>query len=271
MKVTFWGTRGSYPIASPQTIKVGGRTSCVSVEFDQQLIIFDAGTGLISLGEDSRLQYYTQATILLSHLHHDHIMGIPFFKPIFLKEWTLNFYSGHAAPFGGLEKALQTCFSPPYFPVPWEDFPATRHYHEFEPGRPLSIGSTDVMLETMALDHPGGACGYRLSQQGHTIVYLTDTKHSNLLRPEFIRFSQGADMLIYDSTFTDTEFDQHPDWGHSTWKEATAVAKAAKVKSLALFHHNPDHSDEEMQDILTQAQAEFAGTILGTDGLGINL
>lgn len=270
VKVTFWGTRGSYPIASPKTINVGGRTSCVSLEFGQQLVILDAGTGLIALGEDPRIQHYDKATILLSHIHHDHIMGTPFFKPIWQKDWKINFYSGVAQAYGGLEHVLKTCFSPPYFPVPWENFPAQRHYQEFQAGKILEIDQ-GISAATIPLDHPGGACGYRVMIQGFTIVYLTDTKHNDHLVQEFISFSQGADLLIYDSTFTDDEFALYPDWGHSTWRQATTLAKAAQVKCLALFHHNPDHCDEEMDNILQQAQAEFAHTILARDGLELSL
>lgn len=269
-KIVFWGTRGSYPIASHQIIKVGGRTSCVSIEYDQHLIILDAGTGIITLGEDSRLQQYKKAIILLSHVHHDHIMGIPFFKPIFDKEWSLHFYAGVAKPYGGLKKVLKTCFSPPYFPMEWEKFPSTCHYQDFLPNQSLII--QNITVNTISLDHPGGACGYRIGlPNAQSIVYLTDTKHNEQSNAEFTKFSQNADLLIYDSTFTDEEFIEHPDWGHSTWREATRLANAANVKCLALFHHNPDHCDQQMEDILTKAQNEFANTILSTDGLEIVL
>lgn len=266
IKITFWGTRGSYPVASPSTIGVGGRTSCVSLEAGQQLIILDAGTGLIALGEDSRIQHYNQAIILLSHVHHDHIMGIPFFKPIWLKDWNINFYSCVTREYGGLEHVLKTCFSPPYFPVPWSDFPSQRSYQEFQSGDTLVL-DREISAATIALDHPGGACGYRIILQGYTIVYLTDTKHNDHSNQDFISFSQGADLLIYDSTFTDDEFARYPDWGHSTWRQGTVIANAAKVKCLVLFHHNPDHTDEEMRHILKQARTEFGNTILAQDGL----
>jgi ribonuclease BN (tRNA processing enzyme) len=269
-QIVFWGTRGSYPIASQQTIKVGGRTSCVSIEYGQHLIILDAGTGIIALGDDSRLQKYKQATILLSHLHHDHIMGIPFFKPIFDKEWSLHFYAGVAKPYGGLEEVLKTCFSPPYFPIEWEKFPSSCNYQDFSTNQSFTI--QDITVETIALDHPGGACGYRLVlPNAKSVVYLTDTKHNDQSNIDFTKFCQDADLLIYDSTFTDEEFTEHPDWGHSTWREATRLATAANVKCLALFHHNPDHCDQQMKEILIQAQSKFANTILGTDGLEIFL
>lgn len=268
VKITFWGTRGSYPIASQSTIKVGGRTSCVSLETEQQLIIFDAGSGLIPLGEAPNIQHCTQATILLSHVHHDHIMGIPFFKPIWSKDWNIHFYSGVTQEYGGLEHVLATCFSPPYFPIPWANFPARRHYHEFQAGNVLSLDH-GVSVATIALDHPGGACGYRVHLQGVTIVYLTDTKHNEHSNEDFAAFSQGADLLIYDSTFTDDEFARYPDWGHSTWRQGAAIAHTANVKRLALFHHNPDHTDEDMQHILEQTRAVFPNTILAQDGLEV--
>lgn len=268
-KITFWGTRGSYPLSSPQTIKVGGRTSCVSIESNGQLILLDAGSGLIVLGDEPRLNHYLEATILLSHVHHDHIMGIPFFKPIFNKDWTLHFYAGVATPYGGLEKVLKTCFSPPYFPLEWEKFSAARTYCDFQGGQELSCQNT--LVKTINLDHPGGACGYRVCLPGATVVYLTDTKHTEASWEAFVKFSHGADLLIYDSTFTDDEFALHPDWGHSTWRAATKLAHASGVKRLALFHHNPDHDDTQMQEITRQAQAEFAGVILATDGLEVEL
>lgn len=268
-KITFWGTRGSYPIASPSTLQTGGRTSCVSVEWQNTLFILDAGTGLIALGDELRIKNYTQAHLLLSHVHLDHILGIPFFKPIFHKNWTLNFYASIAAPYGGLEKVLSTCFSPPYFPLEWEKFPSRRLCHDFSEGQCLTIKGHSV--RTLSLDHPGGACGYRLELQDKSIVYLTDTKHTPALTTQFIEFCQNTDLLIYDATFTDEEFALHPDWGHSTWHAATVLAQAAGVKKLALFHHNPAHTDQQMQQILNQAVEVFPETLLSYDGLEVTL
>ena len=117
-RLTFWGTRGSYPLSRKDTVQTGGNTSCVSIEMDGQPIILDAGTGLISLGESPVIQNYKSATVLLSHLHHDHILGIPFFKPIWDPAFTLAFYCSVSQPYEGVEKAFSTCFSPPFFPIP---------------------------------------------------------------------------------------------------------------------------------------------------------
>lgn len=270
VKITFWGTRGSYPISRKNSTFSGGNTSCVSIEANDKLIILDAGTGLIRLGESNLIRQYTSATLLLSHLHHDHIFGLPFFKPIWDQSFAINFYCGIGTAYGGLKKALETCFSPPYFPVPWSNFPAKISYYDFLPGNSFNIAE-NLSIQTVALDHPGGGCGFRINSNSKSIVYLTDTIHSQKTEKSFINFCKEAELLIYDATFTPDQFHHHQHWGHSTWLAATDLAKAATVKKLALFHHHPNHTDNDLTEILAQASTKFPETFLAIDELSLTM
>ena len=272
LTVSFWGTRGSYPQSGLGYVKTGGHTSCVSLQTPEHTLFFDAGTGLITAGSegsgatgDEKSRYH----ILLSHLHLDHILGIPFFKPLWIPETQVHFYTGMLESSEALNKALSTIFSPPYFPASWEAIPAKCTYHTFHSGKTFNIGT--VLVRSVALRHPGGATGYRVEVGGKSVVYLTDTCHPLDQDDTFAQFCDAADLLIYDATFTTESWKQHPDWGHSTWYEGCQLARRAGVRQLALFHHAPEHTDTILDDILRQAQEVFPAAFLAHDGHSLSL
>lgn len=270
IKVTFWGVRGSYPQCQPAYVKVGGHTSCVSLEVNDQCLIFDAGTGLIDAGDDVLKRGLKKATLLISHAHADHINGFAFFKPLHCSDFEMTIIaSGLLSKEGtgsGIESILSQVISPPYFPVPWDQIACTRTCIDVPIGGQFSVNHLKV--STIALDHPGGSAGYRVDIGDKSVCYITDTAHTpGELNQNLVQFIQRTDLLIYDATFTEEQFAVKPTWGHSTWNQAVALAKAAAIGELALFHHNPDHDDAVMADIELQAQAHFSGAFVARQGM----
>lgn len=270
IKVTFWGVRGSYPQCNPGFTKVGGHTSCVSLEIDDQFLIFDAGTGIIDAGEEAIRKGLKKATLFISHPHADHISGLAFFKPLHNPNFELTIIAGGLSSLGGIESLLAKVISPPYFPIPWAQIACQKTCID------LSLDAIftrkHLKISLMGLDHPGGSTGYRVDITDKSVCYITDTAHSpGKIDHNLVEFIQRTDLLIYDTTFTEEEFATKPTWGHSTWNQAVALAKAAAVRRLALFHHNPDHDDAFMESIEAQAQAHFSQAFVACQGMVQNV
>ncbi|MEI8295611.1 MAG: MBL fold metallo-hydrolase, partial [Alphaproteobacteria bacterium] len=203
-QVNFWGVRGSTPQTGPDFVEVGGHTSCVSVTAGKNLYIFDAGTGLIDCGEWILSREKPEKVYLfLSHAHLDHITGLPFFAPLWLKDWEMNIFAASLASYGGLHKTLSRIFTPPYFPVSWEEVPSKIHLTDLNALEPLRLPD-GVSVETIELDHPGGSSGYRMKHNNLSLAYISDSSpmpgSENLTS-----FVKDVDLLIYDATFTDEE------------------------------------------------------------------
>lgn len=270
IKVTFWGVRGSYPQCKQTFTKTGGDTSCVSLEVGDHYLIFDAGTGIINAGENVLKRGLKKATLFISHVHVDHISGLAFFRPLHQSDFELTVIASgqlsHQDKPGGIEPILAQVTSPPYFPIPWDKIACKRKFVDVPMGGQFSLGQLKV--STIALDHPGGSAGYRVEIGDKSICYITDTGHTpGELNHDLVKFIQRTDLMIYDATFTEEEFASKPTWGHSTWNQAVALAKAAAIRELALFHHNPDHDDAFMADIEAQAQAQFSNTFVARQGM----
>jgi ribonuclease BN (tRNA processing enzyme) len=269
-QVDFWGVRGSTQQCGPQYVNIGGHTSCVSVLVNKNLYIFDAGSGLLNCGQWLLSQTRPEKIyIFLSHAHLDHITGLPFFAPLWSKDSELHIFAASLVPYGGLRNTLSRVFSPPYFPVPWSQIPSKIHLIDLDILQSLHL-SDSIIVEAIELNHPGGASGYRMRNKNLSIAYISDS--APLAKPErLIKFVKDADLLIYDATFTDKEMKEKPEWGHSTWREGTILATQAKVKKLALFHHNPLHTDTMMQKIEGEAQAKFSDTFVAKQGMTLLL
>lgn len=266
-EVRFWGVRGSFAECAPEFSGVGGHTSCVSVLSHDTIVIFDAGTGLIDCGrwileKHSGLRHIF---LFLSHAHLDHITGLPAFQPLLSRDFAIHIFGGTFHLYGGCENVLNTLITPPYFPVTLEQLPAEITFHDITPGESVQINSK-LAIHTIALNHPDGGCGYRLADGHKSLAYLSDTTHSTETDKTFQDFCQNTNMLIYDATFTDEEFAKHPDWGHSTWREAVRLAQKAHVQNLALFHHNPTHTDTMMNAIEKEAQSLFPQAFVSKQG-----
>jgi len=267
-QLTFWGVRGSAPQCGADYQKVGGHTSCVSLTIGPSLIIFDAGTGMINLGNWVAKKGYKSATVLLSHLHLDHVVGLPFFAPLLQPTFSIDILSSGLESFGGVKTALSRLFVAPYFPLSLSEVSAEVTYHDFKMGSTFRLKDS-IYISTILLNHPGGSIGYRVEALGKSVCYITDTAPIEGTALE--TFIQGADLLIYDATFTQSEFAKKPQWGHSTWNEAVRLCQQSQVKKLALFHHDPSHDDIFLSGLEKQAQAQFKAAFVARQGQNVSI
>jgi phosphoribosyl 1,2-cyclic phosphodiesterase len=237
-------------------------------------LIFDGGTGLRLLGQTLLKEMPFEAYLFFSHSHWDHIQGFPFFAPAFIEGNCFHIY-GPVAPNGAtIEQRLNDQMLHPNFPVPLQRMGSVLKFYDLEPGETLRLD--EVRLSTAMLNHPGEALGYRVSWQGRSAAYVTDTEHfPDRLDENVLRLAAGVDLLIYDATYTDEEY-HNPKankvgWGHSTWQEAVKVAKVANVKRLVIFHHDPLHDDDFMDWMGQQAVQAFPDTLIAREGLTLQL
>ncbi len=271
IEVRFWGVRGSIASPGPATVRYGGNTSCIEVRCGEHLIIFDAGTGLRPLGLDlCRRDAAIDADLFFSHTHIDHIYGLPFFSPCFTASNSIRLWAGHLLPDRTLAETLRLFMAPPLFPVPPEAFSAAE-FIDFRCGDTL-MPKPGIILHTAPLNHPGGATGYRLEYGGRVVAYLTDTEHRpGELDPMILKLAAHADLMIYDSTYTDEEYPGYAGWGHSTWQEGIRLAQAAGAQALAIFHHDPSHDDAFMDRVAAKAEAMRPGTLVAREGMVVRL
>ncbi|HSR97070.1 MAG TPA: MBL fold metallo-hydrolase [Kofleriaceae bacterium] len=263
LSVRFFGVRGSIPTPGPLTT-AGGNTACVEVTAGDTRIILDAGSGLRALGDERMRSGQRQSTILLSHLHWDHVCGLPFFTPMYVPGFRVDIASG---PNGVMSthEAIRSLFRAPFFPVDFADIANQVAVREVPGNDRFTIGEVSV---TMArLNHPDPVYGFRLEHGGHAIVYATDTEHFACVDPTLKKLAAGADILIYDAQYTPEEYPTKVGWGHSTWQAGAELARAAGVAQLVLFHHDPNRTDAQLAAIEADAQRELPGTIAAREGL----
>ncbi len=282
MKIRFWGVRGSRPGHSPADPgrdrevssvvprAVGGNTPCVSVQVGDVQLILDAGSGLCALGADLMRGPLGagagSAHLFLSHTHWDHIQGLPFFAPAFVKGNVLEVYGGHP----GLQERLATQQRPEFFPVPLDTVPATLRFHELANDEVVDLGRLRVLHQS--LPHPGGSFAYRVESIGSSLVYATDGEYTHRFDTDdaeephlygvdvesYVSFFRGADTLIFDAMFGLQESIAKADWGHSTALIGVDLAARAGVKRLVLFHHDPNASDASIWALGEQAREAVA-------------
>lgn len=267
VELRIWGARGSIACPGPSTVRYGGNTACVELRMGGHLVILDGGTGVRPLGGKLRHEAPIEADVLLSHYHLDHIVGLPFFSAAFRKENTVRFRGARLDTDVSLKQILVKMMSPPLFPVPIDAYQAKTSFEQFDCGDSFELAG-GIQVETRPLNHPGGACGYRLRYGDVVIAYVTDTEHEpGKDCPNALALMEGANAVIYDATFTDEEFDSHRGWGHSTWREGNRLANLAGAETLILFHHDPTHDDAVMDRIAVEASEDRAGTIMAREGL----
>jgi phosphoribosyl 1,2-cyclic phosphodiesterase len=273
--VRFWGVRGSIACPGHSTVRYGGNTSCVEMCAGGSRIIFDGGTGLRVLGQALMRQLPVEAHLFFTHSHWDHIQGFPFFIPAFVKGNRFNIY-GAIAPNGStIEQRLNDQMLHPNFPVPLQIMGADLKFFDLEIGESVPV-SDEVVVESALLNHPGEAIGYRVNWRGHAAAYVTDTEHyPDHLDENVVRLAQDADVLIYDATYTDDEYHSEKTskvgWGHSTWQEAVKLAKAAHVKKLVIFHHDPLHDDDFMDRMKDDVVGAYPNSLIAWEGLEIDV
>lgn len=273
--VRFWGVRGSIACPGSPTVRYGGNTSCVEMLVGSQRLIFDGGTGLRELGVHLLSQMPLEANLFFTHSHWDHIQGFPFFVPAFVPGNRFHIY-GAIAPNGStIEQRLNDQMLHPNFPVPLQIMGADLKFRDLEIGEKVQLDD-NIIVENSLLNHPGEAVGYRVTWQNRVAAYITDTEHfPDRLDENVLWLARDADVMIYDSTYTDEEYNDPKSskvgWGHSTWQEAVKVAKAANVKTLVIFHHDPIHDDDFMDQVAKDTAAVFPNSVVAKEGMVIDL
>lgn len=268
MKLRFWGVRGSIPSPGVDTAGVGGNTSCVEVRCGSTRLVLDAGTGLRRLGDTMVAAQALDATLLLSHFHWDHIQGLPFFVPAYLRQSELRVVGMRGAALS-LEQTLATQMQAPVFPVRLDQLGARLALDEIQPGASFALGARgDVRVRTALLDHPGGSLGYRIEHAGRVVVYATDVELGGAAEPALRALAHEADVLVMDAQYLPEEYrNAKVGWGHSTFDAVARLARECRVKNLVLFHHDPSRSDAGVLAIEAAARELFPRTIAAREGL----
>jgi len=267
MELRFWGVRGSIPAPGPHTLAVGGNTTCLSLRSDDYLFVFDAGTGIRRLGgyleDDSRSRW--KGSIFFSHYHWDHIQGLPFFGPARRTKNRFRLY-GESKDGIDLEAILRQQMMDPYFPVTLDEAKALVTFEALEPDQIIEP-FPGFVLRTTRLNHPNGALGYRLETADGSLCVVTDHEHPvDGLDQSVVEFASGASVLVHEGQYTPEEKrGPKAGWGHSSWKDAALTAKEAGVEILYISHHDPDRSDAEVFDILSEARKIFPQSEIATE------
>jgi phosphoribosyl 1,2-cyclic phosphodiesterase len=257
--------RGTLPVPGDGSLRYGGNTSCVTMEFPRgQFFIFDGGSGIKALSDWLMAQNRRriQAQIFISHPHWDHINALPFFVPLYVQGNSFEFYG---ASHGDLstENLISAQMDGVYFPITIHEFGANVTFHDL---REEELEVADIPIKTMLLSHPGYCLGYRIDYHGRSICYVTDNElfpadnefHDPSYLSKLINFIQGTDVLITDSTYMDDEYETKIGWGHSRISEVADLAHEAGVKNLYLFHHDPDQTDDDIDAKLAAAKKILA-------------
>jgi len=300
LRVKFWGVRGSYPTPGPGTIKYGGNTACVEIRLGERTIVLDAGTGIIPLGRELAHRRTTEIVLLLSHLHHDHTQGLPFFIPAYLPNVKLHIFGPDGAT-ESLRKVLERNQSFETFPVSLGDMASSKniqpvresqmivweasrvHVTESTSGSAQSriggLNNEAVFIQVhRSYAHPGGVLVYRITWRGRSIVYATDTEGYAGMDRRLMKFAQDANLLIHDAQYLEEHYrgqlagyPSTQGFGHSTAEMACEVAAAARVGQLVLFHHDPTYTDEVISQMEVHAKQKIDRVLAAYEGLELTV
>jgi phosphoribosyl 1,2-cyclic phosphodiesterase len=267
MNVRFWGVRGSVAVSGAGFARTGGNTSCVELTHDGERLILDGGTGLAALGQS--LGAPVKAAVLFTHVHWDHIQGVPFFAAAYHPDSELTFAG---AP--GLREALDEQMRAPQFPITMSALRARIHFSALSPGQPFEFGPFRVLPVEMT--HPQGVMVYRIEAGGRAVVFATDVEHGAALDRRLVDLAVGADLLIHDAQYTDDEVmgrsgPPRRGWGHSSWQQAIDVASTADAGQLALFHHDPGRDDAQLDLIEGDAASRRPNAFAAREGVEVCL
>ncbi|MGD2271060.1 MAG: MBL fold metallo-hydrolase [Desulfobacterales bacterium] len=260
MHIKCWGSRGSIPVSGKEYLKYGGDTTCLEMRTkSNDIIIIDAGTGIRKLGNQLMKEKRKKFHFIFTHAHWDHVMGFPYFKPLYFKS---SEFQMHRCPFHSkfVATILSKVMAPPNFPVKYTDIRAKMTYLEACPME-FEIGS--VKVTPIPISHPNSGSGYKFMEDGKTFVFLTDNElgyihPGGLTYDDYREFSRGADLLIHDAEYTPAEYEVFRDWGHSVYTDVLKLAAEAGVEKLGLFHLNQDRTDRAMDGIVKTCRRTLA-------------
>ncbi|GAU08350.1 MBL fold metallo-hydrolase [Desulfoplanes formicivorans] len=260
MLIRCWGARGSIPVSGKQYERYGGDSPCMEVRdrFGGCLII-DCGTGIRRLGMRLMQEGIEQIALIMTHFHWDHVLGLPFFRPLYQSSTRITLY-GWPKVQGNVQEKLFHVMAPPHFPVPARDISARITTVSCEHSS-LDLGG--LHIETIALNHPNQGLGFRITEQGRSFVFLTDNElgksyENGSSYARFVDFCQGADLLVHDGEYTREEYELTRTWGHSRYEDAVRLAADARVARLGLFHHNQERSDTDIDRIVLHCREILA-------------
>ncbi len=264
---TIRGSRGTIPICGRDFVKYGGKTTCLTLQTNEGMLIFDAGTGIMNVtNEWASLREVPPTTLLFTHLHIDHIMGMPCFRPLY-DEKAKTAIMADPKRDEDWKAALRTFMNKPFWPVALEELSHVTEIRDL-PADKSFLHIYGVKISWFRAFHPQQCLVYRVEMPNKTITIATDVGYSaEQIDPAFINFCQGSDCLIYDSQFTPEEYPQHKEYGHSTWKAGVHVAREADVKELILTHHAPNRKDNEIDSIVALAKREFPSTCAASENM----
>ncbi len=244
MKVTILGARGSVPTDGAEMLEYGGATSCVLIETETDAIVLDAGTGIQRVPEMPE----KSLSVLFTHMHIDHLVGLPFLPSLSQRGRRIDLYGESRFGFS-LQEQLMKLFSPPFWPLPLEDYPADTVFHDLE--GPLSIG--DLKVTYMGSNHPGGGTIFKVQHEDRSLVYATDYEHDIRCDQKLIDFAKDTDLLFYDAQYTEEEFAGRRGFGHSTVAMGLKILEESGAKAMRFVHHDPRHTDEMLRDMEEKA------------------
>jgi len=260
VRITYFGVRGSCPTSSDQQRRYGGNTSCVLVEVDgEPPLVLDMGTGLRALGHHLNAPLIAagrplRGNALLTHLHYDHVLGTPFFPPMRDPGALLEIY-GPAQPADSLQETMAGLVKPPFFPVHMADFRGELRYHDLGPDDEIALGTISVTVRS--IPHIGNTLGFRIEADGVAVAYIPDHQaplDRTTVATAVLDLCRDVDLLIHDAQYTEDEFVELFDWGHSTPAYAVHVATQAGARRLDMFHHDPGHTDKQIDAMVRSAR-----------------
>lgn len=270
MLVRCWGARGSIPVSGGEYLRYGGDTPCIEIRTaDDRIIIIDAGSGIRRLGTRLVAEKRREYTMFFTHAHWDHIMGFPFFKPIYRPGTRIALFG---CPFvrSSIREIISRIMAPPNFPVDFNDIRADIHYEE---SCRITFEIGGMTVTPIAISHPNQGIGYRFEENGKSFVFLTDNELTyrhpgGLAYDDYVAFASGADLLVHDAEYRPSEYKRTRTWGHSVYTDALRLALDAGVRQLGLYHHNQERTDDDLDEMVADCRQIAAGKPLECFALG---